>query len=131
MSSKVTFFLPSRAAIVFAVLSITISARCVLTPSLMHVSAASFNKSSLTSTSLTIRFACTIFSLSSFCFPSNFFLNSSGSFSKLPTSFTISTLLSASSILSTLACSPNLSKSCGLSSPSSGFIVPTRMNLEG
>ncbi len=66
MSSKVTFFLPSSAAIVFAVLSITISARCVLTPSSIQVSAVIFSKSSLISTSLIICFACTIFSRNSF-----------------------------------------------------------------
>ena len=103
MSSRVTSFLPSSAAAVLAVLLMTISARCVLTPSLTQVSAVSFSKSSLICTALRICFACTIFSCNALCRASNRSLNSAGSRSKPSTCFTISTRFSASSMLSTLA----------------------------
>ena len=131
MSPIVTSVRRSNAAIVFAVLAITISALCVLTPSSMHISAVVLRRSSLIATSERSDFAVRILSASFICASANSALHLPGSHSKLSATFTTLTRASASDKLSTFTWSPNRSRSCGLSSPSSGFIVPTRMNLAG
>jgi len=130
-SSRLTSVLPSKAAMVFAVLLITISARWVFTPRSMQMPATERRRSSLMETLLRILRAWEIFSFNSIWLCRHFSANASGSESNASAILAICTLRSTSSMPETLTCNPNLSSNWGRISPSSGFMVPTSMNREG
>jgi len=72
-----------------------------------------------------------IFVLISFCLSWKDLTNSRGFSPKARLFFITDTLAFSSRISFTVTCSANLSMSCGLSSPSSGFIVPINMKRAG
>lgn len=131
MSSPVTAVRPSRAALALAAFSIVMSARWPSTPKWVVTLTTASSTASDTDTSGRRDLAPEIRDLSASVSSLTDSVYPSGSESKASLRRTTSMRMAVSLSPCTSTDRPNLSRSCGRRSPSSGFMVPTSTNLEG
>lgn len=122
---------PSNAAFAAAALSIVMSALCPSTPKYTDASAAVLIASGLSATDGMAAWASTMRLRSSAWLSSYSSAKASGSLSNDRRLRTTSILTATSFSPFTSTAMPKRSSSCGLRSPSSGFMVPMSMNLDG
>ena len=128
MSSRFTVSRPCQAACAAAVRAITMSARRPSTSKLAHTPAIRSSSSSRRTTAGRRAWAAAMEAASAASSAANRAVNAAGSASKPIRLRTTSALVAGSRGATASTVRPNRSSSCGRSSPSSGFIVPTSRN---